>query len=211
MITHPNRPDGTGPRVGVEDSSQPRPRIRFPFKFHCPRCGKDACAIRYGYENGQQLYRCKLCKSRCNTRPGLTDYRHKCYGIPMSAVKLASHQALQGSKRGPQGGVTFDGKIINLKEIAVSLGLHASHLSRAFRGERLLSIQQAVKIANYLGMELVDFIQAFQTRVQGTLNQPKEIIQQYEDRIQSEVEEDTVMVRKGKSPTPRLPGLRLKD
>lgn len=123
----------------------------------------------------------------------------------MSEIRLAEHAT---SKKGVRGGVLFNGKLLNLTEIARAQGLSKVYLCLIFRGQRRLPITVAIAAAAYLGMEIGDFLHAFEERLKLIEEKEQTLIKQHLDRLCREDDEDVERIRQGKPPVPRLPGLR---
>lgn len=58
--------------------------------------------------------------------------------------------------------VQFAGMCINLSEISRNEGIHVSHISRIFSGQRIPSVDYARRIARALNMGLEQFLYALE-------------------------------------------------
>lgn len=106
------------------------------------------------------------------------------------------------------GGVLFNGKFLNLYEIAKVQGLTRQYLCMIFNGKRTLRLDIAISVASYLGMRLEEFVQAFDDRLRLINETEERTIKLHLDRLANEDAVDLARIKQGKPPIIRFPGLR---
>lgn len=102
----------------------------------------------------------------------------------------------------------FAGKTISLKAISRAQGIDMSYLSRIFSGKREPTLHHTKIIAAALGMGIEDFLEALDRRIAEVQAAEERIVKQHLQRVEREDNQDLRILRKGKTPAPRIPGLR---
>lgn len=103
--------------------------------------------------------------------------------------------------------IEFGGEYINLSAIARTTGITLSYVSRIFSGIRYPGVHVGRKIASALGMTVDAFFHALDARLKANEQKADFRVKGYLERIRKEEEEDQQMLKAGRIPLPRNPGL----